>query len=98
MLCKNLDLKNGLGEILGDFFTNSSGHPGSEQHKIKAASFYQRNLRFWYFRPVDNRTPLTKKFVTPSKLQVQGDVLICSAIVDLYSGLDWKKTIFKFLF
>jgi hypothetical protein len=24
----NLEWKNGLGYILGDFFTNSSGHPG----------------------------------------------------------------------
>jgi hypothetical protein len=26
-LCVNFDLKTGLGYILGDFFTNSSGHP-----------------------------------------------------------------------
>jgi hypothetical protein len=39
--------KNGLGYILGDFFTKASGHPGAEQNLL-VVCFY---LYLWmYFR------------------------------------------------
>jgi hypothetical protein len=34
--------KNGLGSILGDFFTNSSGHPGADIHCLSTIQFLSR--------------------------------------------------------
>jgi hypothetical protein len=41
--CYELSLtKNGLGYILGDFFTNPSGHPGRES--LKKFSFPEKGM------------------------------------------------------
>jgi hypothetical protein len=45
MLCINSD-KNGLGYCLGDFFTNSSGHPVQNELEFDA-EMHKPWLRFW---------------------------------------------------
>jgi hypothetical protein len=37
-------IKNGLGFILGGFFTNSSGHPGFEFLKLSSNTAKQRSV------------------------------------------------------
>jgi hypothetical protein len=48
-LCINLN-KNGRGYILGDFFTNSSGHPAPSLDKtgIDCATLLQKSLAMKY--------------------------------------------------
>jgi hypothetical protein len=41
-------INNGLGYILGEFFTNSSGHPACELYRLSSFSEIRRN----YFRMI----------------------------------------------
>jgi hypothetical protein len=51
-ICVPILTKNGLGYILGDFFTNSSGHPG-RRFRLKSFSSRQEGLPdfSWYVIP-----------------------------------------------
>jgi hypothetical protein len=45
-LCINFGKKNWLGDILGNFFTNSSGHPGGSAHDLLDVKGKIRNSFF----------------------------------------------------